>query len=429
MIKHLFKIIWNQRSGNGWIILELFLVFILLWYIVDFFTVLGVTATTPNGFEIKDTYLVKLSVRQPDNPKHFNYGEASEEPGKNFFRIIDRIRQHPNVEEVGYGKWSYPYCSASMFNSYTHDSTSLQCQVFEVSPEYFTIFKIKPENGDSSEDLSKAISNFVSEPVSNKSKQAIISQTVNEKLFFGKPTTKKVLNLKNDSSQVNILAVTTNIKPYEYTRPEAFILFPINNAELLTQNDQDIWSYYEIFFRTKSSFPANDFAEKFKQEMKIPLNIGNFFLADIQPLGNVRKEYLRNKGITSSLQYRVGFSIFFLINIFLAVIGTFWFRIEQRQSEIGLRMAVGSSRRNILKIMFQESLLLFFIAAIPAILICFNMQKLEFISADQMDLTFGRFIINTCVTSGLLIAVILLGNWYPSYRASRISPADALHYE
>jgi hypothetical protein len=63
MIKHLFKIIWNQRSGNGWIILELFLVFILLWYIVDFFTVLGVTATTPNGFEIKDTYLVKLSVR------------------------------------------------------------------------------------------------------------------------------------------------------------------------------------------------------------------------------------------------------------------------------------------------------------------------------------------------------------------------------
>ena len=108
MIKHLFKIIWNQRSGNGWIILELFLVFILLWYIVDFFTVLGVTATTPNGFEIKDTYLVKLSVRQPDNPKHFNYGEASEEPGKNFFRIIDRIRQHPNVEEVGYGKWSYP---------------------------------------------------------------------------------------------------------------------------------------------------------------------------------------------------------------------------------------------------------------------------------------------------------------------------------
>jgi putative ABC transport system permease protein len=92
-------------------------------------------------------------------------------------------------------------------------------------------------------------------------------------------------------------------------------------------------------------------------------------------------------------------------------------------------MAVGSSRRNIIKIMFQESLLLFFIAAIPAILICFNMQKLEFISADQMDLTFGRFIINTCVTSGLLIAVILLGNWYPSYRASRISPADALHYE
>ena len=30
MIRHLIKIIWNQRSGNGWSILELLLVFVLV---------------------------------------------------------------------------------------------------------------------------------------------------------------------------------------------------------------------------------------------------------------------------------------------------------------------------------------------------------------------------------------------------------------
>ena len=429
MIRHLIKIIWNQRSGNGWIVLELFLVFVLLWYIVDFFTVLGVTASTPNGFEIQNTYLVKLSVRQPDNPKHINYGEESEEPGKNFYRIVDRIRQHPDIEEVGYGKWSYPYCPSSMFSSYNKDSLSLQCQILEVSPEYFTIFRVKPEKGGSSQKLAESFANLSAASSYEKNRQAIITQTVEDKLFPDTQATGKVLLNKEDSLQIKILAVTTVMKPYDYTRPEAYILFPVNRAETYKMNDQDIWSYYEIYFRTKSGFSEKDFAQKFKQEMKGQLEIGNFFLADVKPLEAVRDNYLKNRGITSGIQYRIGFSVFFLINIFLAVIGTFWFRIEQRQSEIGLRLAVGSSRRNIRSIMFMESLLLLLIAAIPALLVCINLQKFEFISSEDLDLTVWRFLGNTFITGGLLVLVIMFGTWYPSFRASKVSPADALHYE
>ena len=429
MIRHLIKIIWNQRSGNGWIILELFLVFVLLWYIVDFFTVLGVTASTPNGFEIQNTYLVKLSVRQPDNPKYINYGEESEEPGKNFYRIVDRIRQHPDIEGVGYGKWSYPYCPSSMSSSYNKDSLRLQCQILEVSPEYFTIFRVKPEKGGSSQKLAESFANLSAASSYEKNRQAIITQTVEEKLFPNTQATGKVLLNKDDSLQIKILAVTSVMKPYDYTRPAAYILFPVNRAETYKMNDQDIWSYYEIYFRTKSGFSEKDFAQKFKQEMKGQLEIGNFFLADVKPLEAVRDNYLKNRGITSGIQYRIGFSVFFLINIFLAVIGTFWFRIEQRQSEIGLRLAVGSSKRNIRSIMFMESLLLLLIAAIPALLVCINLQKFEFISSEDLDLTVWRFLGNTFITGGLLVLVIMFGTWYPSFRASKVSPADALHYE
>ena len=60
MTSHLFKLIYNQRRSNGWIVLELFLIFILIWVLVDFFSVLYLTARTPVGADITDTYLVKL---------------------------------------------------------------------------------------------------------------------------------------------------------------------------------------------------------------------------------------------------------------------------------------------------------------------------------------------------------------------------------
>lgn len=39
--------------------------------------------------------------------------------------------------------------------------------------------------------------------------------------------------------------------------------------------------------------------------------------------------------------------LFFLVNVFLAVIGTFWFHVSRRRSKLGLRMAMGSTRKGI----------------------------------------------------------------------------------
>lgn len=70
MTSHLFKLIYNQRRSNGWIVLELFLIFILIWVLVDFFSVLYLTARTPVGADITDTYLVKLSMTPQSSNHH-----------------------------------------------------------------------------------------------------------------------------------------------------------------------------------------------------------------------------------------------------------------------------------------------------------------------------------------------------------------------
>ena len=51
----IFTQIWNKRRSNGWLFVELLLVFCLLWYIVDFFFVLEYNRALPSCRDINHT--------------------------------------------------------------------------------------------------------------------------------------------------------------------------------------------------------------------------------------------------------------------------------------------------------------------------------------------------------------------------------------
>ena len=161
--------------------------------------------------------------------------------------------------------------------------------------------------------------------------------------------------------------------------------------------------------------------------MRQQLRAGNFYLSEVTPLSNYRDVQLQKA--YNILNYRIGFAVFFLLNIFLGVIGTFWLRINKRNSEIGLRMAVGSSRRTILWQMVGEGMILLFIAFLPALVVCLNLVHLDLLPKQYMDVTPLRCALTTVITLALLVFVVVLGTWYPARRSSRIEPAEALHYE
>ena len=69
MIRHIFKIIWNERKTNAWITLEYVLVFCVLWFCVDYLFYMGKCYFEPNGFDIEHTYQINMQ-RKPAVP-HF----------------------------------------------------------------------------------------------------------------------------------------------------------------------------------------------------------------------------------------------------------------------------------------------------------------------------------------------------------------------
>ena len=56
MNKKLLKQIVNERRSNAWLFVELLLVSIVLWYVVDYMFVTLYTYFEPRGFDIENTY-------------------------------------------------------------------------------------------------------------------------------------------------------------------------------------------------------------------------------------------------------------------------------------------------------------------------------------------------------------------------------------
>lgn len=69
------------------------------------------------------------------------------------------------------------------------------------------------------------------------------------------------------------------------------------------------------------------------------------------------------------------------------------------------------------------------IASLPALFICGNLVYADIVSASSAESPLLRFVEVSVITWLVLAVIIILGVWYPAYRASKVAPSDALRAE
>ena len=411
MIKHILNRIWNERRTNLWITLELLLISVCLWFLVDYLYVKIYTYNQPLGFDITNTYQVKFNQHKPVS---YLYKEETEAEAINNYRLIlERIKQDPTVEAICLTNNLFHYKNemSTMYISSTQNDTLANeyARFYKVTPDYFNVFRVKDQSNKSVQDYSDILT----------SGGVIVTSTTEAYLFGDNSIIGKKLYAEN--SEMVVAGVTQSQRPSEFSLPilAVYQLLPEQNIERLYK------SRASIFVRIKSAADNDSFARQFTLRMRDNLSLGNTYLYDLVPMQRYRKSYIKND--VDELQLSIVVALFLLINIFLGVLGTFWFRTRHRKVELGLRVALGSNKVQLRMLLIGEGIILLTLVFIPTIIICFNLGYAELIDVYLMPLSALRFGIGLGITYLLIAFMIILGIFFPAQQAIAVSPTEALH--
>lgn len=425
MLYHIFKQIRAQRKYNTWIFIELILVFVLVWYIVDYSFVLVHNRSITKGFDTRNTFMVTYGVLPNTSPRH-DPGEAdSVAMLASVHRFMDAVRAYPGVEYatfVDLYTGSYPYAGGYSNWGIGRDSTEIYIHTRYIqSGDYFRIFRLTSSRDNSFEKLAQ-----IDLTTGNK---LIMTQYAERKLFpDGSAIGQQV---KMNDLPYQVAEVANDQKRFDYEQPQAVAFV---YKAITYENYHD----FAIVIRVKEDIPENLFIEQFQEEMNSKLRIGNLYLYDIESFSQMKKNMEYRFGITNQIRIRTSLMIFLLLNIGLGIIGTFWFRNQARKSEIGLRMALGSNQKKLQSQLVTESILLLTAAMIPALLITFGIVQADLIQTLGVHYTDSgyitankwlRFLITSGITYVLLIVIVALSAWIPAYQASKVHPVEALRDE
>jgi predicted permease len=123
------------------------------------------------------------------------------------------------------------------------------------------------------------------------------------------------------------------------------------------------------------------------------------------------------------------YTLFGALALFLASIGLFGlmsYNVSRRTNEIGIRMALGAQRRDVLRLVMGESMLLVAIGVVAGVGIA--LASTRFVATLLFGLP-ARDVVSMMLAVAVMVVVSALAGYLPARRASMVDPMVALHYE
>jgi ABC-type antimicrobial peptide transport system permease subunit len=121
-------------------------------------------------------------------------------------------------------------------------------------------------------------------------------------------------------------------------------------------------------------------------------------------------------------------SFFGILALVLASIGLYGvtsYSVERRTSEIGIRMALGATQRDVLVMVQKTALMMAGAGVVLGVPLAFAAERVAVTFVDNMATGFAMPV----AAAAAMIAVALLAASVPARRASRVNPIEALRQE
>lgn len=364
---------------------------------------LGKAQTIYLGFSPSNVLDFSLDVQQ------VGYQEVQ---GRAFYRELEsRLRAVPGVVSVAQA-FSVPLGVMSSFDPVNVEGHPVEpgqqppgVQYDMVSSGYFDTLRIPVHSGRTFTDADDEKSTSV----------AIINQTMAKKFWPDQNPLGKRFSIKSASGPfIEVVGVVQDGKYKSVVEdPQPLFYVPLSQSYMPLRT-----------FHVRTSIPLETLSIQLQEQVRALAP--NLAISELQTLDQALQ------GLNGYLFFRLGAQLtgtMGLLGLILAIVGVYSvasYAAAQRTQEIGIRMAIGATPHDILKMVLRQGVGIIAIGLVAGLAAAFAGTRL------LSDLFYGvtpSDPITYAAVSTLLLAVALLACWIPARRATRVSPVTALCFE
>ncbi len=352
------------------------------------------------GFETKHELLVFLNPAS----QHYPQGRAEQ-----YYRdAAEKVRALPMVSGAGIAN-STPFSAALSYTTFPEgaDASDLrnasQFPAIAVEPGYFSAAGIPLLRGRNVDEHDDAQTDQV----------VVINQALADRLWKGKdPIGRRLTFLAGQTLTAEVIGVVGTVKVRTLEEPPQPILyfalkqvyFPNAVLYVRTKGDPN-----EVLSSVRSVVQSLDPAMQLDRLFTVS------FLMDQMV-----------SGPRFAAELLAGFGVLALLLAAIGTYGVMSYSVSQRTQEIGIRMALGAQRGDVLRLILRNGMAM----VLAGVLLGLGASVFFTRSINSLLYGIGSFdAASFFVAAALLIAVALVACWLPARRAMRVDPVIALRYE
>lgn len=431
MWKLIIKNLWSRRRRNGWLLAELILVAILSWAIFDPVMVVTYERHLPLGYDADRLCMVSVAMLPPEAPGYEPQAADSASLMQAYLNLVDRARQYPGVEQAApVLSFVYPGAMGSGTSDFVAEGDSVvhSALYIEFLPHTHFFETYGFQSGEGSMDAAQ---------LSDLDNGDYYIMT--EDLLGGMFHTHTYRNQRCwevNATDTLYTAVKGTVKACKYVsdwRPVPIVFMPQQHPDIRSSLDN-----MRIVIRLKEGVSTERFLHDFRPWMLRQLRAGNLYARGLQSYDeiNAAREFSDS---TALYRRNLSIALFFLVNLCLGVIGTFWMQTRTRREEVGVMLSYGATPRRIRLMLLGEGTVLTTLATFIGCFIYLQYAFSEGLNKGNSWMSavipswvdnFGlHFFLISLAVYVVLLLVVWSGIYIPARRISAISPTEALRDE
>lgn len=398
MIKHLVKLIWNRKRANFLIALEIFFSFLVLFIVIVLAVYFSDNYRRPLGFNYENVW--NIGIARNELP-HDNQVETVRQ-------LILALQKLDEIVMVG-GTDHRAFNWGGSHGEVNINGSGFFFRRNYVTDEFATVMGVKMIRGRW----------FSKEDDGSNTRPVVINRLAAEAIFGNQdPVGRDIPGFGNwefgNSESVRIVGVIDDFRHEgDFAQPENIIFFRMEFDSARRRLPQ----YLLIKLRPGIT---RQFEEKLVSRLH---EIARDWTFQVQPLYELRETSMQVVLVPLGIAGLV--AAFLMIMVALGLTGVLWQNVTQRTKELGLRRAKGATRQRIYRQILGELFIVTSFGLLAGLLLVVQVPLLDLIGVISLKV----YLVSLIGAMMIIYLLSLLCGLYPSWLATKVHPADALHYD